>query len=95
MGYSISIVFFGVYCLLLGALLLRAPFLPGGLGLLMGLAGAGYLAGALSDLLAIPLPPVLAGKLMLPGLLGEGALSLWLIFRGVDAPKWIDQQRGE
>ena len=38
-----SLVFFGVYCLLIGVLIFRSKFLPRGLGALMAIAGLGWL----------------------------------------------------
>jgi hypothetical protein len=40
--HSIGLVFFGVYCLLVGILILRSTFLPRILGVLMVLAGLSY-----------------------------------------------------
>ncbi len=83
-----SFVFFGLYCLLIGSLILRSTYLPPVLGALMVFAGLGwltYLSPALADRL---FPLVLA-----PGLLGEGALTLWLLVKGVDETRWNEQLR--
>jgi hypothetical protein len=61
-------VFFGLYCLLIGYLILRSTFLPRFLGVLMALGGLGWLTF---------LSPALSSKLspwnMAPGILGEGS----------------------
>ncbi len=42
-GYGIAMVPFGVHCLLIGYLIFKSIFLPRTLGVLMALAGLGYL----------------------------------------------------
>jgi hypothetical protein len=86
-GYCIAMVPFGVHCLLTGYLISRSVFLPRILGILMALAGLGYL---------IFLWPSLGSRLffpyiVIPGALGEGALTLWLVVIGVNAQRWTEQ----
>ena len=80
------LVFFGFYCLLIGYLIFRSTFLPGALGALMAFGGLGWLTF---------LSPILANHLfpynMVPGILGEGALTLWLLVMGVNVPRWREQ----
>jgi hypothetical protein len=78
-----SLVFFGFYCLLIGYLILRSTFLPRVVGGLMVFAGLGWLT-FMSPSLARDLFPY--G--FFPGIIGEGALTLWLLFIGVDGGKW-------
>ena len=85
--WSISpLVFFGFYCLLIATLIFRSTFLPRFLGALMVFAGLGWLT-FLSPALAKQLSPYN----MFPGILGEGALTVWLLVRGVDAQCWKEQ----
>jgi hypothetical protein len=90
-GYNLGLVFFGVYCLLLGALVMRSRFLPKIIGVLLALAGASYLIDMGTRLLA----PAWAGALypwtMLPSLAGEGSLTLWLLAVGVNEMRWREQ----
>ena len=81
--YNLSLVFFGFYCLLIGWLVFRSTFLPRTLGVLMGLAGLGWLTFTSPELTRVLYPYVLA-----PGILGEGALTVWLLAKGVDAERW-------
>lgn len=76
-------VFFGVYCLLLGYLVFRSGFLPRWMGVLLAIAGLGWLT-YLSPSLAHAMAP----WNMLPGIVGEGALTLWLLVFGVDVARW-------
>jgi hypothetical protein len=88
-GNGLSLVFFGFYCLLLAGLAFRARFLPRVLGLLLALAGAGWLVGSFGSLLAPPFP--LSGYLLPVSGLGEGLFTLWLLAMGVNAAKWREQ----
>jgi hypothetical protein len=82
------LVFFGFYCLLIGYLIFRSTFLPRALGALMAFAGLGWLT-----FLSPPVASSLRPYNMAPGMLGEGALMLWLIVRGVNVQRWQAQTR--
>jgi Domain of unknown function (DUF4386) len=73
------LVLFGFYCLLIGYLIVRSSFLPRTLGVLMVFAGLGWLT-FLSAAMANRLHPYN----LVPGLIGEGALTLWLLAIGVN-----------
>jgi len=80
------LVFFGCYCLVIGYLILRSIFLPRVLGALMALGGLGWLTFA-SPALSAHLSPYN----MLPGILGETALTVWLLAAGVNDQRWKAQ----
>jgi hypothetical protein len=75
------LLFFGPYCLLLGYLILRSTFLPRFLGVLLVLAGVGWL-------IFVTLPPTSHLSVYIEGLgiLAEGLFMLWLLIRGVSSP---------
>jgi len=75
------LVFFGFYCLLLGQLVIRSRFLPVLLGLLLVVAGAGWL------LFLFPFAAPLNGVTEVFGIVAEGALCLWLLIAGVKPVK--------
>lgn len=77
------LVFFGVYCLLIGYLIFTSGFLPPLLGVLMACASVGWLT-FVSPTLAHSLYPYN----LAPGLLGEGALTGWLLIVGVNGRRW-------
>jgi hypothetical protein len=83
-AYEISLVFFGFYCLLIGYLIFRSGFLPKVIGVLMALAGAGWLTN-----LWPPLSQYLSYMTMLTGLAGEGSLTVWLLLKGVNETRWL------
>jgi hypothetical protein len=73
-----SLAFFGPYCLLIGYLIFRSTFLPRILGVLMALAGVGWL------IVLLPLTSQLSIYLQILGFLAEASLMLWLIVKGVN-----------
>jgi len=81
-GYDLSLVFFGVYCLMLGLLVWRSGVLPRLIGALMGMAGLCYLINSVADLAAPPLAKTLSPHLMDPTLIGEAAMAIWLLVFG-------------
>ncbi|MFT3957122.1 MAG: DUF4386 domain-containing protein [Piscinibacter sp.] len=87
-GFAIGLVFFGVACLLRGQLIGDSGFLPKWLGLLLQLAGLAYLVNSFALLLAPSLAEALFPAVLLPAFVGELALCLWLLLRGVDLPRW-------
>jgi Domain of unknown function (DUF4386) len=87
-GVSICFVFFGVYCLLIGYLIFKSSFLPRILGVLMAVAGLGWLT-----FLFPPLADYLSPYNLVLGFLAELALMIWLLVMGVDVQRWKEQAR--
>ena len=84
-----SLLFFGPYCLLIGYLIFRSTFLPRTLGLLMAVAGVGWL------LFLSPLANYLSTYLKVLGFLAELSLCLWLLVKGVNVQRWTEQASAE
>jgi len=84
-----NLVFFAFYCALIGALIVRSSFMPRFVGVLMLMAGPGYLT-----LLWPPLGHSLSPWNLIPGVVGESTLAVWLLVKGVDQQRWIEQSRG-
>lgn len=88
LGYNLAMAVFAGQVLLLGWLLLKAPFLPRIFGLLFlveGVCGWLRIAGVFL------IPDFSAGlneALLMPGLAAEGGLALWLLIMGVDVARW-------
>ncbi|HEX3581314.1 MAG TPA: DUF4386 domain-containing protein [Thermoanaerobaculia bacterium] len=74
---EVALIFFGCYCLLIGYLIFKSSFLPRAIGVLMMIAGLGWMTFAYPPL-ARPLIPYI----FLPGIIGEGALTFWLLAFG-------------
>jgi Domain of unknown function (DUF4386) len=76
--WSAGLVLFGVHLLVVGFLLLRSGFTSKWLGVLVGLAGVGYLIDSLVDVLSNGSWPSVA---TVTGI-GEFILAVWLLVRG-------------
>ena len=85
-GVNLAVVFAGFSCLVIGYLIFRSTFLPRILGLLMALAGLGWLTY---------LSPTLVNHLSLYNLaiavLGQESVMLWLLLMGVNVQRWKQQ----
>jgi uncharacterized protein DUF4386 len=85
--FSVSLSFFGVFCVLIGYLMFRSRFLPAFLGVLMALGGVSYLINGFTTFLALPDVP----HIFTVTLIAETALLLWLLVFGVNDAKWRER----
>jgi len=90
-GFNVSLAFFGVFCVVAGILIYRSTFLPRAIGALMALAGVCYFVNSFAWFLAPPLAARLFPWILMPCLLGEASLCLWLLFAGVNVSRWEEQ----
>jgi hypothetical protein len=82
-GFLEPLMFFGIFCLMLGYLILESRLLPKSLGGLLVLAGVGWLVLSLGH------PRAMAPYIQGLGIVAEFALMVWLLvfgIRNVDAP---------
>jgi len=84
-GYT-EIIFFGLFDIVIGYLIFRSTFLPRFLGVLMMIAGLGWLT-FLSPALATHLSPYVD----VLGFIAELFLMLWLLVMGVNVQRWKEQ----
>lgn len=87
-AFNIALIFFGAACLVSGHLIFRSGYLPKAIGVLMQVAGASYLIACLAALLAPAVARVISPAILLPPLVGETSLCLWLLVKGVNLPRW-------
>jgi hypothetical protein len=85
-AFNIYLVFFGLWCVLIGYLIFRSTFLPRILGVLLAIDGLGWML-FLSPPLALYLFPLIA----VASGLAEIPLMLWLIVVGVNEERWVQQ----
>ena len=93
-GFGVEMVYFGCHIVSVGYLIVRSHFIPRAIGVLMLLAGSCYIIASFTSFVS----PVLGGRLLpliVPiAILGEGALTLWLLFRGVNVEAWRSTSGG-
>ena len=83
---NIFLAFFGVWLIAIGYLVFRSTFLPRFIGVGLMLEGLGWTAFFSPPLGAAIFPIIVAF-----GLVGELALGLWLVIRGVNSDRWRAQ----
>lgn len=84
-GSGIFMVFYGIASILRGYLIFRSGYLPKVLGVLLALAGLGFVTKNLAIVLA---PSYASDILLLPMFLATVSLTVWFFVKGVNVPKW-------
>ncbi len=87
-GAGIFMVFYGVASILRGYLIFQSGYLPKFLGILLVLAGAGFV---IRNFVLVLAPAYASDFLLLPTPLAILALALWLLVKGVNVTKWNKQ----
>lgn len=87
-GYSISLLLLGCCFLIHGYLIFKSEFLPKILGILIQIAGIGYMTNGFTHILEPSLTAWTFPIIILPVLVAETSLSIWLLVKGVDVDKW-------
>ena len=95
LGYGASLLFFGFCCILFGHLIHKSRYLPRTIGILLAIAGYGYVAFSLAQMLS----PAFAARILFPwvfplAFVAEFTLCLWLLVKGVNIPKWNEKTQG-
>jgi hypothetical protein len=83
-GVKIAGIFWGLWLLPLGYLILKSNFIPKLIGILMLVAGIGYIV----DSVALFLLPGLILNISQFTFIGELVLLLWLLIKGVNVEQW-------
>jgi hypothetical protein len=90
-GFNMSLVFFGCYCLAIGYLIHKSSFLPRLLGVMLLIGGACYLTYSLASFLAPDFAALLVPYIQIPSGIAELCLALWLTISGVNVQRWQEQ----
>jgi hypothetical protein len=86
--FDIALIFSGCTCVVNGYLTFRSAYLPKVIGLLMQVAGVSYLIACFAALFAPALSAWITPAILIPPLIGESSLCLWLLVKGVNVAKW-------
>jgi Domain of unknown function (DUF4386) len=86
--FNIALAINAWFCILIGYLIFKSTFVPKVLGVLFALAGV-----ALLTFLYMPLASSLIPYNLAVDALGELALTLWLLVKGVNAERWKEQAK--
>jgi hypothetical protein len=91
-GFILAHIFFGLWLFPMGYLVFKSGFLPKAIGILLLIAGVGYLV----DFTLFFLFPGMSvkGFTAVGEFVGEVSLLLWLLFMGVNVPKWQKRALG-
>jgi len=86
-AFDTYLVFFGLWCALIGFLIFRSTFMPRILGVLVAISGLGWM---------MYLAPPIANRMFIPFIagfsaIGEIPLMLWLLIAGVNDQRWREQ----
>jgi hypothetical protein len=82
-GILLALVFWGLWLLPLGVLVLKSGFLPKVLGVLLVIAGASYVIESVTQILSPGLATISQFTFV-----GEVFFTLWLLIKGVNVERW-------
>ena len=81
--WNAALALFGVHILMIAYLSIRSDFMPNIFGILIGIAGIGYIA----DLIGLVVAPGFTPTFGLFGFIGETAMIFWLLIGGWRLPR--------
>jgi len=82
-GYLIAQIFFGLWLLPLGYLVVRSGWFPKAIGVLLIAGCFGYLIDTFASFLAPSVAGVIGAVVLVPAAIGELAFVVWLLVKGV------------
>jgi hypothetical protein len=95
LGFTISLVFFGFHCLLIGNLIIRAKFMPRIIGFILMLAGIGYLINSFTGFFSSSLANLIFPFAAVCGFAGEGSITFWFLIFGLNESNWKNTSEGK
>lgn len=84
-GLGLALLFFAGFCILTGVLIVLSRIVPRLLGVLMVVAGLCYALNMLAMLVAPNLWSAISPGILLPCLIAESSLAIWLLVKGAEA----------
>jgi hypothetical protein len=86
-------VFYSFDLLTAAYLIYMSTFLPRTLGVVIAAGAFAYLTDSFATFLAPGFEANLLPYILMPGLIAEGSLTLWLLVKGVNVQPWEEQAR--
>jgi len=90
-GFGIALLLFGPFFFIVGYLIFKSGFIPKAIGLLYMIPAVCYTTSSFALILA----PAFANRYYFvmagPAVIGEGALTLWLLVKGVNVERWRER----
>jgi len=86
-GVLVSEAFFAVSLFLLGYLVYKSELFPSILGIMLAIAGAGYVLDSFGIFLLPQEAALFANIMIAPAIIAELSFTLWLLIKGVRTPK--------
>lgn len=83
LAFLVGMVFFGFQILSIGYLITRSTLIPRALGMLLMLGGASYVINSFTNFFDPTIGAHLMPFIVPIAILGEGALTVWLLVKGV------------
>jgi Domain of unknown function (DUF4386) len=93
-GFGTGLVYFGVTRLLRGYLVFNSTYCPRMLGLLLAAVRFAHMVNSAALLVVPSLASAMLPAKPVPAFIGEGALGIWLIVKGVDVRAWRQRVAG-
>jgi len=93
--WLIGLIFFGIHLFILGYLIFRSGYIPGILGVLLMIAALGYLIDSFANFLFpgyADYETIFMLIVVVPGVIGELSLTLWLLLKGTKLPEKAAEQ---
>ncbi|MEZ4593597.1 MAG: DUF4386 domain-containing protein [Chloroflexota bacterium] len=91
-GVLVSEAFFAVSLFLLGYLVVKSELFPSILGIMLAIAGAGYVLDSFGIFLLPQQAALFANIMIAPAIIAELAFTLWLLIKGIRTPKAESRQ---
>jgi hypothetical protein len=85
-GDTIDTVFWGLWLLPFGVLVIKSGFLPRVLGILLMVAGLGYVTSSVTSIV-LPAYSHVVSRVTMPLLFGEFPIIFWLLIKGAKVPQ--------
>ncbi len=82
-GFQLALMFFGAHLVMLGIAVVRSGRLPRVIGIVLGVSGFGYLLDSMVAFLTSSQNDTLSIALLMPAVIGELGLTLYLLIKGV------------